>query len=314
MTDRTCILGCTRRGRHYAACADYSRDDGCQGCVPAEAREGALICHRCYGRLRRTIEQAPEIIAHLRELTHTVSAKRYDSIPGGRDRSTIAPVSAEKLDAIRDIMTTVCLGDLSAYTDSTKARHQVTAGVAAILSAYDDIVNDLDAVTQWWAAVMAHRLPHDEQFWTISRAAARWPIQDRRRYANAPCPECDTKTVTVTPPSHPDSPTWYACTECDWERNDRDNDGQWGRIFHPLDFTVEESQDELELTDAGRRVGLSQPTIRRWLRDGQLTARAEEIERDTGKTYTRRFVRIADVIDVDRTVRRNRGKRTRERT
>ena len=123
MSARTCIRGCTMRGEHYAQCPDYARNDGaCLGCAPVEALEGAMICRRCCNRLRQKLEQAPEIIEHIRIRTQTVSVMRYDRLRGNGDPSAHAPIPPEMLDAQRDIMATICAGALAADASPGRRR------------------------------------------------------------------------------------------------------------------------------------------------------------------------------------------------
>lgn len=240
MTDRTCIRGCTVTGLHYAACDSYGRTDGtCTGCVLADARDGALVCGRCYGRLRRTLERAPELIEHIRTLTGNVSAKRFESEVRHRGAAhTHAPASADMLDAYRDIMATIYAGNLPAAATPAQAREHAEGGVGELLGNFATIVNDADSFAQWWQIVVPHEVPTHPEFWTISRALARWPLEDRRRWASAPCPDCDLRSVAIIPPPRPHAPVWYTCTSCDWERDEHDDDGLWAAVYGPYGTTA----------------------------------------------------------------------------
>lgn len=233
MTDSACIRGCIVANLHYAACESYGRGDGtCTGCVPAAARDDALVCGRCYGRLRRALDRAPEVIEHLRTLIGNISAKRYDSeIRHSGAAHTHAPASADMLDACRDIMTLVTVSDLPASASPYEARELAEAGVRELLTHFDEIVNDADSFAQWWQIVIPHEVPGHPEFWTISRALARWPLEDRRRWASAPCPECDLLSVAIIPPPRHPAPVWYSCTSCDWERSENDDDGLWAAVY-----------------------------------------------------------------------------------
>lgn len=83
--DRACIRGCMRRGEHFAECTDYGTTDGdCKGCVPSTAREGALVCNRCFYRVRRHLDDAPDLVAHLRSIADPTKAKQFKLVSGGR--------------------------------------------------------------------------------------------------------------------------------------------------------------------------------------------------------------------------------------
>ncbi|KJQ54664.1 hypothetical protein [Microbacterium sp. SA39] len=233
MIERPCIRGCTVPGLHYAACESYGRSDGlCTGCVTAASRDDALVCGRCYGRLHRTLDRAPELVEHVRTLTGNVSAKRYDSeVSHGAAAHTRAPASADMLDAYRDVMATIGVSHLATLVTPESARTAAEGAVRELLAHFDQIANDADSFAQWWQIVVAQEVPTHPEFWTISRVLARWPLQDRRRWASAPCPACDLMSVSITPPARPLAPVWYSCTSCDWERNDRDDEGLWEALF-----------------------------------------------------------------------------------
>lgn len=236
MSSRPCIRGCVVRGRHFAACSDYGRDDGdCSGCATAEARDDVMLCHRCYGRLRRRIETAPQLLEHLRTMTLNVGrARRYDIERRARPEHTHAPVDPDLLDATRDIASTV-YAELPDAPTPGQVREAAHAGITHIIDHNDDLANDADSIIQWWQIVMALEIPTAPDFWTITRALARWPLEDRRHWARAPCPGCDYRMVTVSPPAYPGGPSWYACQNCDWERSDQDERGRYRELMGPFD-------------------------------------------------------------------------------
>ncbi|MGF6822414.1 hypothetical protein M2317_001318 [Microbacterium sp. ZKA21] len=237
MSDRACISGCVRTGEHYAACADYGRADGeCTGCVPLEARDGAMVCSRCYGRLRRHLEDTPALIEHIRSSIGQAAAKRYghERTTGSRQPRT-APMDVSAVDASRDIMAAIYAPSTTADASPAAWRAHAQDGIARILADYDAIANDADAFPQWWAIVMPHEIPGHDDYWTISRALNRWPLADRRRRANKPCPDCELLDVHIIPPRQARAPTWYACNQCTWEANEHDHDGLWAALFEGTD-------------------------------------------------------------------------------
>ncbi|WP_221586063.1 hypothetical protein [Microbacterium sp. G2-8] len=219
---------------HFATCPAYGADDPdgtCTGCAPVDARDGALVCHRCYGKLRRRLETAPEIAAHLRRLARTGgSAKRYDRESHGRMPRRMAPVDPDVLDALRDVLDTL---NATATADATPDEvHEIALGAAgAVLADYDAIVNDAGAFATWWQVTMPTQLPDWPEFWTIARAFARWPLEDRSGWAALPCPGCDLRMLRRIPPARAGVPEWYVCSSCEWERNDTDDDGLWALVI-----------------------------------------------------------------------------------
>ncbi len=234
-----CARGCTQRGEHFAACEDYGRDDGeCGGCKPRPARDGVVVCAYCYGRLWSAFQTAPELIEHIRERSHLTSAHRLSHARGRSDPAEKAPTSVDMLDALRDLGIILQGEGFPASADAQQTRDAAGLIVGGILARFDDLANDPQSVAEWWPLMMALEMPDNPTFWTFARAAARWPIRDRRRWAANPCPECDFKTVIVSPPRDGHGRTWYACQQCEWSAHDGDDDGFWGEAFEKTSTPV----------------------------------------------------------------------------
>lgn len=234
MSDRPCIRGCTLPGVHFATCPDYANPAGeCRGCAPVEARDGVLLCTRCYDRLRRRLEVAPDLVAHLRSTADPLKAAVYDRVrvQGTTSTEAPAPVAADLLDAADDIMHVIGGGKLAPGAASDAAYRQALDAVRFVLTGFDQIANDGKAILEWWRLVMSAELPEWPEFWTITRALSRWPLEDRRRWAKQPCPECGLRSVRVTPPRHRFARTWFACSSCGWRRTEVDDDGLWAAAF-----------------------------------------------------------------------------------
>lgn len=135
------------------------------------------------------------------------------------------------LDATIDVMEVIGAQSLTSDTTPGAARELARTAVNGILAHFAQIVNDADALAQWWQLVMAHEIPTHPEFWTITRALSRWPLEDRRRWARMPCPGCDMLMVAVVPPTRVGAATWYSCTHCDWERSDKDDNEFWVSFF-----------------------------------------------------------------------------------
>jgi hypothetical protein len=234
MSDRACVRGCQVEGVHYANCPDFGRTDGeCRGCAPVEARDGVLLCDRCYGKLRRRLEVVPDLVAHLRSIADPLKAMQYDrpQIHGSGSAVAPAPVSADLIDAANDICHVIGCGRLEPGASSESAYKRAYWTVAYLLESFDQIANDAEAILEWWPLVMSASLPDQPDFWTITRALSRWPLEDRRTWAKQPCPECGLRTVKVSPPRHRYSRTWFACSSCSWRKTEKDDDGLWAAAF-----------------------------------------------------------------------------------
>jgi predicted RNA-binding Zn-ribbon protein involved in translation (DUF1610 family) len=236
LSDRFCIRGCTIRGEHYAACPDFGSGNylpSCRGCAPVAARDGALICERCYSRLRRALEAAPDLVALLRSLADPLKAQVFDRVmvQGSGSSASPAPVPADLLDAVRDIMQTLGGPQLAPGASSLEGYRAALAAVGDVLDQLDVIANDAEAIVDWCEVVLSPSLDGSPEFWTIARALQRWPLEDRRRWARSPCPECGLRAVKVTPPRHRKALTWFACSNCGWRKNENDDDGLWAAAF-----------------------------------------------------------------------------------
>lgn len=228
-----CVRGCTVRGVHYATCSSYAGQGDCMGCALADARDGVLLCNRCYGRLWRRLELVPDLVAHLRSMADPMKAAVYDRVmvSGSSGETAPAPVSSDLLDAAGDIMHTLGASALRAGADSEWAYFATLGTVGAVLARFDDIAADKTSALEWWDLVMAVELPEFPEFWTVTKALSRWPLEDRRRWAAHPCPECGKKTVKISPPRHQGSFVWFDCKGCEWQRTDADDDGLWAAMF-----------------------------------------------------------------------------------
>lgn len=259
MNERPCIRGCTHRGQHMPTCPEpklaetYEKawaagvrniaySPKCSGCLPVQGRVAMMLCDRCYRRLRSMLEDAPDLLAHLRSIVDPMKAAVYDKVMVSSSRKEMpAPVAADLIDASADIAKT--LHEWAAFVDPT------LAGAPIELSRLDTA--EVFDAADWWSMVILARLESlanrievreladvvlthhtgEPEWWSIADALTRYPLNDRPRYATAPCPECDTKSVWVSPPRRVGQDFRYVCKACDWEANDHDDDGLWGNVF-----------------------------------------------------------------------------------
>lgn len=284
MSDRYCVRRCTMRGEHYAACPDYGREDGaCRGCVQVEAAEGVMLCERCYRSLRRYLEDAADIVGHLRSKADPTKATAYDRVRVDSSRPDIpAPVAADLIDASDDIVRTmrawalyVQFGEghpwraegLEAGIDAAAAWDDVNGCAAVILLDLARIANDtVQAVALCQGVIVVHQGAPDA--WTVADAAVRWPLEDSPRWAQAACPKCDLMAVRVQPGRN-GRPARYRCTtaECEWEANSNDDGGLWASVFaEPAPAEVRPHDPRwLTLVDAARLVQRTPGTVRNWV-------------------------------------------------
>lgn len=297
MTDeRACVRGCTVPDAHYASCPDFGRDEGaCRGCAPRVARDGALICERCYRALRRCLEDAGDIVGHLRSMADPSKAAVFDRVAVRSSRPELpAPVAADLIDASDDIVRALRSWEIVLDGEALPARVPgLPAGASAdgafvmaqgaadrILDELDTIVNVRASVVPLAEALIARHREVAPPFWTVADVLARWSFEDRPRWADAPCPECDMRTVRVSPSRFRGAPTRYVCTGCQWMANSDDDGGLWADHFAeqvPEDVRPHDPR-WMTLADASRLAGVTTGTVRQW-------AKREEVRVDAGRYW-----------------------------
>lgn len=302
MTERFCIRGCVRRGEHWAACPDYGRTDGeCRGCVQVEAADGALVCERCYRSLRRHLEDAGDVVGHLRSIADPTKAARIARGPGSARVEASAPVAADLIDASDDIVRTlrawalyIQFGEghpwraegLEAGIDAAAAYDDAASCAEVILGAVDQIANDSHQIGALCEGVMVVH-PGEPAVWSVADAAARWPLDEEPRWASAPCPDCDLLSVRIQP-SRGTRPTRYRCAtpDCGWEANAADDGGLWANIFtDPVTVIYDKDRPRhdpnlLTMAAAARLARRTVGTVREWVRTGALTRTDGRVHRD----------------------------------
>lgn len=296
--DRICIRGCTVKDVHFATCPAFgSAGSGdCRGCAPREARDGALICERCYRSLRRCLEDAGDIVGLLRSIADPSRAAVFDKIVVQSSRPDLpAPVAADLVDASEDITRAVRMWEmhvageaipdrvpgLPAGTWAADAHAIVQESADVVLDELDRIVNNAAEVTDLCSAVLTRHAEASPPWWSIADALARWSFDDRPRWADAPCPDCDLKTVRVSPASRRGGATRYVCTGCGWLANSDDDAGLWSVHFQeeiPLGAGDPHDPRWMTLADAARHAGYTTGTVRRWADRGRIA-------RDAGRYW-----------------------------
>lgn len=245
------MRGCTVKDAHYATCEDLgSNGPGqCEGCAPRTARDGTLLCERCFRNIARLLGEAPDLVAHLRSLANPAKAARYDSVTVMTSKGDPpAPVSADLLDAGNNIIVTLQLWAyriehpdaetlpqfrLRAGTPGSTAAIQARQAASVVLSDLGRIANDSQQARTLGDAVLNSQRGNSAGPWSLAAVSARWPLTDAKRWAVAPCPSCDLKTVQVVPSSG--SLHCYICRECGWEADSRSDGGLWGDVFAQAD-------------------------------------------------------------------------------
>ena len=301
MSDRVCLRGCTQEGVHYATCAWYGIDEAlisavadlpntpsrCNGCAPVEARDGALICDRCYKRMRRHLDNAPDLIGRLRSLSDPTSATVYDRVRiGGATIEAPAPVAADLIDAAEDVMRTLrtwavyvdprsgVIGGMPAGAGPIAAYDYARDCASTILSGFDGIANNAaDVLALAELVLVAH--PADEHgergSWSIVDAVSRYRLE------------------------RPDSAELLGADDADDGELLRTSVAEWGDRLIPR-------------RDAVGRAGVADSTFRRWVADEVLAPRATTY----GPMGRVLWFRTSDVDAAAVTMAARRGRPTKE--
>lgn len=298
--DRHCVRGCTVKDVHFSSCPSFGDGEGgsCRGCAPRAAVGGMLVCEGCYRSMRRLIDDAPDLIAHLRSIADPTKARAYDAVSVSSSRPELpAPVAADLLDASNDVAVTLRMWETRILHPEVEGRRfHLAAGIEGdvaadearwcadvLLAALDLIANDKRQVLALSLAVLSRSLTTSPDFWSIADVDEKWSLEDRMRWAEAPCPRCDMRTVRVLPPRSRTGITRYICRECEWEANEHDDEGLWAAVFSsaesvPLGDGAPHDARWLTLAAAARLARVTTATVRRW-------AERELVATDAGRYW-----------------------------
>ncbi|WP_424448861.1 hypothetical protein [Microbacterium arborescens] len=193
---------------HYASCAWWGLEEGlvpavaelpnapeaCKGCAPAPARDGVMICDRCYRRMRGHIDNAADLVGRLRSLADPRKAMVYDAMrsSSGKGTEAPAPTPADLIDASEDVMRSLrswavfvdprsgVIGGMPAGAGSLAAYDYARRCANVILGDLDRIASDADNVRQLAEAVLVrHPVGGDgaRSFWSIRDAVVRYKLE-----------------------------------------------------------------------------------------------------------------------------------------
>lgn len=265
---RSCIRGCMQRDEHFAACLDRNGtpSPGCKGCLPAEARDGDLLCARCYGRTLGALYDAPDLVGAIRARANPLKANVYDKVmvSGSLADGIPAPVAADLIEASDDLTrglqgwadwavpgSVPTHRGLRAGAEADDAQQLVLEATSVLVKALSTIANEADHIVELcrylledipaihgdWCTDADGRPTTgcdgcvQQQRWTVHSALTKWPLVDRAWWAAQPCPYCSLRSIRVKPPRRIGHPTIFECQGCHWTRTDEDTDGPWAVAF-----------------------------------------------------------------------------------
>jgi hypothetical protein len=236
MTGTTvCAHGCTTTGQHTTGCTDPR----CRGCLPRTATTGHL-CAWCRSRLELDVADAPRMVHHLRWLATPYAGATPPDATGARHIPASTVLIADAVDAADDLhallhawanliadertlrgpshagvrmsVTRIATFDGTAYLQPGVpvgvTKTTATLGVARWLLPHLDY-----AAHRPWISDMRRELAT-----TLAGLHARYPTTDdieRAHIVDVPCPRCDARTLTYTPPSWHRAAFRVECTNPD---------------------------------------------------------------------------------------------------
>lgn len=230
---------------HWANCEysgpAYKGDFPCSGCAPVKCRDGSLICDRCFGRMRRALQDAPDLVGRLRSLADPAKAMQVERRSTTRSVEAPAPVPADLVDAAECVMRT--LRTWAVYVDP---RSGVIGGMpagAGAAAAYD-YAHDCSVVIDGALPAIAN---HAENAVLLGDAL-----------------------LTVHPADeHGERPYWSVVDAVSRYRLERPDDTRWepsGEDDELLVAGVSEWGDRLiSRSEAARRLRVSESTLKAWV-------------------------------------------------
>lgn len=230
-----CARGCRYPGRHIPSCPDVpavlqlivNDPTRCRGCLPVLAARGAMICDRCIQRLTTTLQDAPDLCAHLRSLVDPMRAQVFDQEKPGRNGVSIAqaPVNVDLIDAEADVFEILSwwasfFGDSTQYAESLPSTATPEDVYSVTKWASDYVLLNMERVrNDSWVVMFSRKVidwPDDRESWTICKALAKFPLFMPAHWAKRPCPACHLRTVRVTPPRREPHVVSFECRSCGW--------------------------------------------------------------------------------------------------
>lgn len=285
--ERQCVRGCMI---HFASCEDFGKRPGeskCRGCAPTPVSTASAVCSKCFGRMRRMLQDAPDLIGRVRSLSDPTKAMVIEAVQSSsRSTEAPAPVSADLLDAA-DAM----LANLRAWAGYVEpdvfARWSARTSGVGPLSAFNlalhyskVIIKHLPELTAnpeysvrlGEALLVRHpEVEGERSAWSLTDAVDKWGIErrDRDRYIfqDAGEEDCEISATPVT------------------------------EYYDPL----------LSIKDAAKRVGLTQRAIRKWTEKNDLPV-ATRLRGPRGTVMIWVYASEVDRVAAEMEARRNTGR------
>jgi hypothetical protein len=224
-----CIRDHAARGRHVADPCDLG--DECTGCRPALAEVGVL-CGSCAARVFWAVDEAPDVLAHLRAqiVPDSIVATDRERVSGSSSARLPLRVSPlEDADLLYATLASWCTdharrlglrppGTVQVYFDADVDVRGIPAGwspeqafslgrsVCGFLAKHHELIAHLPHAGIY----------HDDLVDLVGRLRSRYRLNQptARRYRPRPCPLCGEVRVLVHWPTEPGQEIVVKCDYC----------------------------------------------------------------------------------------------------
>lgn len=270
--------GCAVHGQHRSECVDPD----CRGCRPRTVDTGRL-CAVHVSWLNRDLADAAEIAVQVRE--SIIRGKSGDEqVVRSARLEPPAPLVASAVDASDELIAQLVsvaerlateFGVSPPSCRVWRSGHRVQ-GFPAGTSPHR-VGAEVRKVVEWFRL---HRLDlmympdvldfGEELHDRLGKMRARWPVAERARHLSGkPCDQCGLMDVWWTPPNGVGWPHTIECHSCDFVAPESDL-AEWTTAIE-LAGGAEPKKKWVTYTEAAVITGRAPRTIRRWVKEHQLT-------------------------------------------
>lgn len=205
--EQACILGCTSRGQHGAACPCHDQcpehEGHCTGCAPRPTRGGSLLCGACFHRkLRGPLRRIPALNDWLTSRKAGMRAAVYDRDLVSSSKEAPLPFNPEIVDHL-GILDTIMDSWADAIAGKVDPGPRPPRGAPAAAVWIEERAGWV--AEQDWVPQLAAHLKELE-----TRARRLCPWQPTRHALPVPCFRCEQQTLVLF-----GGEDWVTCTAAD---------------------------------------------------------------------------------------------------
>ena len=221
-----CVMAHQVRGRHDDPCLV----EGCTGCQKAEAARGTL-CEWCYQRLLSHLEEAPDLVAHIRaQVVPSMGGEQGERVDASKEAPL--PLRADAMEDTDDFYGRLVDWSAALAAEMGVKPPEVAVGLWDGADQCRGFRADTDPVAAYRLALSVTRwlsgraesvayLPSAAPFTTavielVRDYRKRYPMAPRpaRRYRPHPCPVCHEAALYVHWPAEATGQVEVKCEVC----------------------------------------------------------------------------------------------------